>query len=339
MRKHLFAEELPGVEMKYKDEELFGLFGRVSQAAQNAAIERRRLASPDHYKLYFSLSTASHAVPAANIEAFWDSIDQGVPEGSASFLALYRKATAGSLSEADVLLERLDTKQVSEFPPERSKNLLLVFGTTLDEAYRIRSFDRYWVNSIWDRAERLLPKLLGSLGRKRRRVVENVFGQGAAIAWLTKIFRRETFAHGRYGDQRRPDSEWILTANELERVAAIMINRYRALSFDEVVHSVDPLSLLFAWKQGGDDIGPRRVIEEGSRSDEGFLSALEALQSIGTSSAQGSSHLLKRSEVEDFINYDMARGRAEILAKRKSGTAISERAKQLLQAFEKAESW
>src|SRR5262249_19156470 len=143
--------------------------------------------------------------------------------------------------------------------PTQCKNLLVAFSNAMDQAYIIRPFERGWVNSLWDRAERLIPVLLPRLDDgERQPTLEAMFGNGKAISWLTTLLRRETFAHGRYGSQRRPEAAWLFSDAELDRLRDIIVRRYRSMPASEVFSGIDPLNLLFAWRQSGDEDGPRR---------------------------------------------------------------------------------
>lgn len=77
MYRHMFAEHLPGIAPEYGDNvEPVKIYQTVSQQARQAAIDRRRLASPDHYRLYFSLVGPSHAIAQASFDAFWQATEQ-----------------------------------------------------------------------------------------------------------------------------------------------------------------------------------------------------------------------------------------------------------------------
>jgi len=123
----------------------------------------------------------------------------------------------------------------------------------MDEAYRRHPFDRFWVSSLWDRAQLLIPLLLPRLEPARRSaVVTAMFSEGAAIGWLTSLFRHETFAHGRYGDRSRPETEWLFTNAELDRIIELMLGRYRTMSASDVFRCPDPVSLSFRLAAGGE---------------------------------------------------------------------------------------
>jgi KAP family P-loop domain len=251
--RYNFVEQLPGVEVGHsKDENEFKIFEHVSDQERDAAIQKRRLASPDHYRLYFALAAPSHALTQDNFTTMWAAAEAGAEQAGAALLHLHDEHMAGSLTKADLLLERIKSGAYEVVTPEQCKNLLLAFSRVMDEAYRRHPFDRFWVGSLWDRAERLIPLLISRLEPvQRAAVVTAMFGRGTAMSWLTSLFRHETSAHGRNGDSLRPEGEWLFTNAELDRVTEVILGRYQAMSASDVFGCLEPITLLFAWLQGG----------------------------------------------------------------------------------------
>lgn len=80
----------------------------------------------------------------------------------------------------------------------------------------------------------------------------------------------------------------------MDRITELMLGRYRAMSASEVFGCPIPISLLFAWGQGGDEQGPGRLVEANIISDEGLVETLEHLTSTITSSDRGRFDVLKK---------------------------------------------
>lgn len=311
MYRHHFAEQLPGVEVDYAEEgNGFSIFQQVAERERNIAVSFRRLSSPDHYRLYFALAAPSHALTNDEFEFMWDASKAGVPQIGDALLQLHSKIQSGSLTKADILLERIRGQVYEELSASQCENFLCAFANIMDEAYRLRPFDHSWVNSFWDRAEKLVPFLSSRLEPNRRELVlASIFQQGHAIGWLTSLFRRETFAHGRFGERRRPEEEWLFGEDELNRITSILLDRYRSMNFQDIAASPNPLNLLFAWMQGGDVKGPRDLIERRAESDDGFLEALECLMSSINSSDRGRFKVLKKENLENFMELESATDR------------------------------
>jgi hypothetical protein len=336
MYRHMFSEQLPGIEIDYAaDGTLVKIYQKVPAHERQAAIEGRRLASPDHYRLYFSLVGPTHAVSQASFDDFWTAVDAGPEDAAAVLLALNAQAALGSLRKSDVLLERLRTASPEVWKGERMRSLLLAFGRIMDDAWRHDPSEQFFVVSSWDRAERLVPTLLSAISEgERTAVVDELFTHGESIGWLTAILRRETFAHGKYGDQRRHASEWYLTAEQYERAAEIMVARYRSLDLDGLLTAPRPIHVLFAWSQAGDADGPRNLLARSTVSDTDLVRALEGMTSVVNSSDIGMHQVLKRENLERFFEYDAVNARLVAIAAAGAATDIAKRAGVLLQAFE-----
>ena len=335
MYRFYFAEHLPGLEADLADDGTFELFQRDGDDERAAALRERRLASPDHYRLYFALAAPAHTITGSNADEIAAAAEAGSAEIGQILVELHRQRIGTStMGQADVLLERFKAAH-DALSPNQSKHLLVAFSNIMDEAYRARPFDVVWMSSLWDRADRLVPILLAKLNpQQRAETITTMFEQGEAISWVSKLFRRETFAHGRFGDRMRPEQDWILSDAELDQVAATMLQRYQALTRDDLFTLVDPLDVLFAWSQGGDEDGPRNLVASCTADDEGLIKTLEKLTTYVTSSSRGTYSVLKRNHLESFLDFDNARDRAAVLAN--GGGALAARAQALTTAFDNA---
>jgi hypothetical protein len=330
--RHYFADQLPGVGIEYSDKgDVFKVFEHVRDDDRDKAIQKKRLASPDHYRLYFALSGPSYALTQSDFSSVWESAAASADQTSATLLNLHEEHAGGSLTKADLLLDRIKAGGHDLLTPQQCENLLIAFSQMMDEAYRRHPFDQFWVNSLWDRAKRLIPLLLSPLKAVRRdQVIATMFSKGAAIGWLTSVFRNETFAHGRYGDRPRPN-ERLIASEHLDRIAKLMLGRYQSMSASDVLCNPNPISLLFAWAQGGDEQGPRQFIESSIISDDGLIETLEHLVTTIQSSDRGKVDVLKRDNLSPFADYDEIRQRVRGLHKHKT---LYNRAKRLSSAFD-----
>ncbi|KPQ06822.1 MAG: KAP family P-loop domain [Rhodobacteraceae bacterium HLUCCA12] len=332
MYRYYFAEQLPGVEVDYAEEGRgFSIFQHVSEHERDLAVRAGRLSSPDHYRLYFALAAPSHALTNDEFATIWEASNAGPQQTSDSLLELHSAAQSGSLTKADVLLERLKGQVYEDLSAKQCENFLTAFSNMMDEAYRIRPFDHFWINSFWERAERLVPFFISNLeDDDRKRVLRLMFEHGDAIGWLTSMFRRETFAHGRYGERPKPEEEWLFQEDELDEINAILLERYRSMSFQDVISSPKPVSLLFAWMQGGDKEGPCNLIAGHAESDAGFLDALEGLTSWINSSDRGRFKVLKRENLESFMDLDGTTARLQGLV---DDPQLGERARRIVEVL------
>nr|WP_237233907.1 P-loop NTPase fold protein [Sphingopyxis granuli] len=326
-----FAEHLPGIEVDYgKQGQGFNLLARVSHAARNIMIANRRLLSPDHYRQYFALAAPSYSLMQSDFDQFWDAADTDPAAVAKTLIELHEANASRPVGKADLLLERVGDR-IPTLDQAKARTILLGFAEGLDAAYRARPFDRFWVFSLWDRAERLVPHLLQQVGDDRAAVLDTMFKSGASIGWLTSLYRHDVFFQGRFGDERKPESEWLFTAAEMDRIARIVEGRYSSMSLSEVLSTIDPRQLFLTWAQGGDASGPTAFIARYVDDDENFLLIVAVLQGdVGTT--EGRFKILKRDSLQPMIGYEAARERVGKLAAGKSG--VSALAQQLKKSFE-----
>lgn len=330
-----FVEQLPGMEAYIADEEnSIKIFQPVANKKRDMAIRTNRLASPDHYRLYFALSAPSHTLTQADFTSIWAAADSCVEQAGVALLGLHAEPAAGSLSKANILLERIKGGVFKALTPEQCADLLLALSQVMDQAYRQRPLEFGSVYSLWFQAERLIPTFLEQLEPTQRcTVVKAMFSEGAAIGWLTSIFRHERAAHGRYGNSLRPESAWLFTDVELDAISAMILSRYEAMSAKDVFACPVPLDLLFAWRQGGDEQGPRALIEANIVSAEDLVETLEHMISITVSSNRGKYDVLTKNNLDPFMNYDDVAQRVHEL---KDHTVLGVRAARLAGAFDNA---
>jgi hypothetical protein len=335
--RHYFAEQLPGLDLNYdKDGPMFSLFTNVGERERNLAIVGRRLASPDHYRLYFALADPSHALKQADFDAFWTASRESAQAVAQALVNMYTPKPPRSLGKVDILLERIRGSDPATLTRDQCSHILLGFADVLDDLYGIRPFERFWVTSLWDRAERMIAPLLQRLDPlQRTATVDAMFAEGRAISWLTTLFRRETFAHGRAGVRPKPESERYFTASQLDRIGAAMLARYGAMTLDAILAAIAPMDILFAWVQGGAAERVRSLVAEETIEDRQFLRLLDALLSTITTS-EGSYKALNSENVAPFLDPDAVRVRLNGIATDAARPDLAEHAQTLLNAVETA---
>ena len=331
-----FASQLPGVgTTSTGSKNSFNIFQHVGASKRDDAIHRKRLTSPDHYRLYFALSGPSHAVTREQFTAIQNAAQAGPQQAGQELLKLQKEPAAGSLSKADMLLERIKTETILLSPAQRM-NLLISFSQVMDQVYRVQPFDEFYLNSLWSRAEFSIKPLLGNLKpTSRRATIKKMFAEGEALGWLTSIFRRETFAHGRITkDRARPETDWIFSDAELDAISKVLIGRYRSLTVKQLTAIPNPIGLLFAWRQGGDEKGPRTLLRRSIRTDAGLVAVLESMTTNVSSSNRGNYQAITRNNIEPFLNYNEVFDRLNSLTKE---SKLGARAKKLLSAFKNSD--
>ncbi len=327
-----FAEQLPGLEANFQENgPLFELFTHVNEPTRDDSIRKKRLASPDHSRLFFSLKLPSHALDGTDFRSFWQAINEGPSETGKALISLCQKHSSGSLSKGDILLERLAGETHNIIESEQAKHISVALSDRMDEAYKLNPLEAFAFRTLWDRALRLMPLLLKSLEPETRsETVNNLFSEGAALSWLTHVFRREIFAHGRFGDRERLPQDWLFSDEELDTITSIMLQRYQKMTKLEFFETPTPISLLFAWKQGGDANGARQFVEGNIQTDKELVEMLEHLSSTVSSSDRGLYHVLKEENLSPFLVYDVVQARVLSLT---THPDLGKRAEDLAEQF------
>lgn len=329
--RHQFASVLPGVALDF-DTKSKGLkiFQGVEDGDRDRAIRTRRLASIDHYRLYFAFDAPSHSLTGEELEKFLEVTRNSVVNTSDLMMSWHSVQSANGLTKCELALERISSFYLNDMTSSQTIILFRALADCMDRLYFVKPITGFEYNSIWDRAERLVKRVLEKVeAHERRDLICNIFGEGEALGWLTSLLRRETFAHGRYGNQSKLDSEWYLSDDELDEVSILMCWRYHGLSFSDFASTPRPISLLFAWRQMGDPDGPSQLMSRNSVTDEGLVQSLEALTNIQRHN--GSEVIaLSRENVSPFLDYNAALSRLVGLSEQ--GSSISPRADALLKA-------
>ena len=290
----------------------------------------RRLASPEHYRLYFALEAPLLALSEDERAEFAGAASQSGDRLAAVLASWLSTRDATGLSKAEVLLERVRADADSEIDEATSENVLLALSDVLDMGVSPQDFENWLGPGSWRQADRLVPILLSRLDKTRRlAVVKKMFSKGKAIGWLTSLFRTEYFAQGKYGDQKRDESYWTFTGHELEDITRIMIGRFENMGLDAILGLPRPAYTLFAWQQMGQESFSDYVI---NKVDEPslFLGVVEALKSMVTSSAgnywriseDAASALLTGVPIRERLSRLMSSEDSEIASRAKAAAGL-----------------
>lgn len=325
------SNHLPGIARNHQGAD-GGIYQGVHETEMNRAISARRLASPDHYRLFFAFAQPTNVPTAAAFHELSVAMMESAEQAEELLCQWQGQRLTSGVSRAEVVLDRLSIEGLIGLDPTPAQNLLVAYSNAMDRLAE-GSADFFGGPDVWRRALSSLPVLLEAAGDQRNTAIRRMFTEGDAIDWLTSIFRTEIFAHGRYGD--RPDHDRLLSSDELDGVTEIMLARYQGMAFEEIVASSTPLSILFAWQQGGDEAGPRNLVTAQTETDEGMVDALEHLSGVireTTIDGARTYSTLSLSNIGAFMDYEVIRPRVEALAAA-FDNPLSARAAILVQRF------
>lgn len=335
--RHRLSEFLLGIEewMNYGKDDEPGVHAHIPKEEVARAARSSRLASPDHYRLYFAVQQPRNAPRRTDFEALFATLDASVAETSKLLASWNNERLSTGATKAEAILSRIVDADGDTLGSAQAQTLLRAMADRLDEMASVRD-EGLGDPQSWIEGRRVLKWLLPRLDDRREETLLGMF-ESQAMDWLTTILRSETFAHGRV--EARPSGEKLLETDELDRVSAIMVDRYRNLRLEEWTALRRPLSALFAWYQAGDPEGPKEFVTSQIATDEGLVSVLELMGGRVSSSTRGEFVALKESTLRYFMDYAVARSRTESLARESGDDLLRKRAAALAQQFKDADAY
>ncbi len=325
---------LPGLEHEHHSGELHTqLFSNIDSNSLAPFVSGKRLGSPDHYRYYFAFAQPAGALTDQQAEVFVGRAISSPDDASSMLLTLSREARPQGGTLADVLIDRLNAWD-NKLPIEAIPGIVQVLAQTMDNDGLAVPGD-FAERFAWRGATRLLKTILRRAAiNVREAAVRSLFKEGRALGWLTSVIREEIFAHGLYGDQPKPQSDWLLNADEFRSALNMILDRYRNMPPEELMRVPDFLSLLYAWHQSGNANEVKGWVEKQISTDPGLLAFLSKTRSwMNVNGVQF--YPLKRRDLGNFLDFDRAVRRLEVIAL-DSDASPSQRtvAKELLAAAE-----
>jgi hypothetical protein len=331
-----FRNILPGFQSMHPGQSGVPIFGRVNRQAMQVAIDGRRIASPDHYRLYFALAEPAMAVKEIDFARLVAATSDSIKATALLLMEWMSDVDATVGSRADVVLDRLNNDRKWRLSQAQSETLLSALSNVLDEAIALSPTADFGP-STWSEAERLLRRIRQEFISAAQKMTAKAFGRGQAIAWLTSVLRHETLAHGRVDKkQTTPQRDWMMSEVELNTISRTMCKRYSRMTYADWTSVPRPLSMLFAWFQAGGEDDARTFVLNHIKSDEGLIEILELI--IGRQrTSDGEFIMLSKTNIGPFLPYEEVRSRVESISKKKGDAG--ERARNLAERFKTADSF
>jgi hypothetical protein len=310
------TDVLPGIDgvgAGIRGTEARRIFRDLSEASISQFVAAKRLGSPHHYRYYFAFSQPAGAVSDEQIQTFIEAASQAPREAATMLLELTRQQRPQGGTMSEVLLDRLLLRSEQILGPA-ILGILSALASIMDDVALTTKAGDFGEHSIWRTARRIVAVLLReTTGDVRQGCVTALFVKGRAISWLTEILRAEIFAHGYYGDHVQPETEWLLTGLEFWEVLVTMLRRYRDTPPPELMRVPQFLSLLYAWRQGGDPEEVRLWVTKQTATDGGLLLFLSSIRSWRAANGHVY-HPLKRDDLQNFLAVDNALQRLEVIS-------------------------
>jgi hypothetical protein len=330
--RYRLSEFLPGIAVEGHDRH--GLRLNVLAEVQTAdivnSVKWKRLASPDHYRIYFAIQQPRNAPKKEDYDVFFRAVDSSVEETSEILSRWSDVKLSTGATKIEVMLSRFVDDDSQIFDSKRAETFIYALVDKIDALSDIQE-ERFSDPHIWMEGNRIFKWLLPKLEDCRKEILQRMF-QGRSLDWLTSILRSETFAHSRMSGGSSGDQ--ILSADELNIISILMINRYKNLDLNEWKHLRRPLSALYAWSQAGLSPEPRDFLSDKISTDDGLLTVLELLSGRVRSSSRGEYITLQRRTVSEFLDFDNVLLRTINLSRDGSDPFLKHRAIALVKRFE-----
>lgn len=243
---------LPGIQIytfnKEKDERLFS---RAERGSHLADAKDKRLASPSHSRIYFTLIDPPDSVTDLDIAELLAAARDGTNAVAYLLLRMGEHRGDAGGTKAERLLDQLrytDQDILHGWPIEP---LIMGMANAADELAADARGDDWGYPRIWYLCMEMLRHLKAALPPERfDDALKMMFETSPSLGFLTYLLRDETFGHGFYGDRPSP-SDRLASHKDFEHIRTVMIARYSAGGLDTIMTERRATDMLYAWSQAG----------------------------------------------------------------------------------------
>jgi predicted KAP-like P-loop ATPase len=331
IRAYLWRDILPGFScgVSHVATEKDPPIGRDVDRSQVEKFSReKRLASPYHGNYYFGLSSPKGGLSDHEYGAVVDRLTGDSTSAAQELERLLSVTRPQGGTLADVVLDRVHLEG-NMLVIGKMRHLLVALSNFADEFAMVGKRDFRDKPAAWRLSRALLKLHLQKLDRPNREaLVQEIFANGKALGWLTDIFRSETFSHGLYGDRKQPEDEWVLNEREFEYARNVLLDRYRRADRQQLLSVPELSDVLFAWRQSGDEVGPRNWFRANTVSDENLLEVL-SLMRTNRYSSNGRERVLTNDNIAPFADVEPLISRVRSIV-----TSASDRSRLAMDARE-----
>lgn len=331
-------EHLPGLDMMARDQDgsaprVFSLSGADELQSFDAC---KRLASPNHYRYYFSFSAPSGTVSDAELNQFLCACEADAEEALVRFRQMIETQRPQGGRLAEVLLDRVLAARAS-IMDSQIKGLFWVLGEALDELIP-------FARTNFGQPEFLRGKRSEVFGlisqvsdlNLRSDILRALYSDGKSMAWLVGIIRNTALEHEVKRKRRALKSDFLLSTQEFELIKREFLNRLAKAIPSDLLQVPHFLSLMYAWHDVGHKEDALLWISQQTESDSGFLDVLERMKSWSKSSSEGVKYTLRTETLNTFFaGIEAVRDRLKTISGDKNGQAdLRSRAEVLLGKFD-----
>ena len=297
------GQHLPGLDTSslHKEEEVFKVYSLGSSTELQQYAVERRLASPHHFRLYFSFSVPDGMLSDNEVAAFLDLCVNNEKEAANRFRKLSSTDRPQGGKMGAVLLDRL-VEQGARLSCEKIEKLMMVLGNSIDELARHADTESGYADFLRGERQQIFCLIDRLEGSQRQKTLETLFRNASSLAWLSGIIRSSMIQRGYYDHEQEREKDWLLTADEFETVRTIFLERIRITDPTILINTPYLLFLLNTWDQASDQEDVKVWVRNRSSTNHEFTELLSNMKSWSNSSNTGVEYTIRHRTLETFFS-------------------------------------
>ena len=298
LRKHL-----PGLDTQsfHDDGKDFKVYSVASIAEFQQYAEERRLASPYHFRLYFSFSIPHGVLSDNEVAAFLDLCLNDEQEAANRFREWSNIDRPQGGKMGTVLLDRVVEKE-AHLSCDKIEKLMVVLGDSIDELARHADTESGYADFLRGEKHQIFGLIDCLEESQRQDTLKHLFRDASSLAWLSGIIRSSMIQRGYYDHGQEREKDWLLTADEFETVRTIFLERIRSTDPTILINTPYLLSLLNTWDQASDQEDVKVWVRNRSSTNHELTELLSNMKSWSNSSNTGVEYTIRHRTLETFFS-------------------------------------
>ena len=242
----------------------------------------KRLVSPDHYSYYFSFDGPSGTISDSEIERFLMNCEHASDKAVSTFRKMVENQRPQGGRLAELLLVRIVSEK-DNLSAGQIEGLFQVLGEEIENLIPFLTTDPLSFLSSDIGVFGLIGRVEKSAARTR--VLQHLFSEAKSLSWLACIIRSLAFARGLYGNEEEPRERWLLSEEEFNMCAEIIVRRLSESPPTDLLKTWYLQYLMLAWCQLGNSKDAYAWVhkdaytwvQEQTIRDEAFVNVLSAM--------------------------------------------------------------
>lgn len=302
----LLSEMLPGVEPTFRDKEGVGfkLFKTVQGEELQRIANDRRLASPVHSRLYFSLALPADVPTDEEVEHLHSLIIHSPCEAKRLLLEGLKIRQANRPAKSEAYLDRLRGR--SGCSASYYENILNIFADIMDDAALEIGAGQFGIFWIWRSADAILDDAVAAIPSDRLLpLLSDIFVSGKSVGWLSSALLNQ------FNEKDRiVASDRSLSAESRQVLLRLLEARFDRHSILDLGGVPRFRSLIYLWWEHGTRTSAEAWLSKQLSTDEGFLLFFENMTSWQATNGKVR-YVLRREDISRYMDYDLFVDRCE----------------------------